>query len=134
MSLQTLTPPVEQLDEAPLRRPRARWGDRMLHLYTWLIIFWLLSPIIVMILFSFNDNKSRRNTTWQGFTLRHYGEAFDRPDLREAVINSIVVAVITMLAAGALGTLVGIALGRYQFRGSGVTNLVMFAVIASPEL
>ena len=39
-----------------------------------------------------------------------------------------------MLIAGALGTLVGVALGRYRFRGHGTTNLIMFAAISSPEL
>src|SRR4029453_5617875 len=44
------------------------------------------------------------------------------------------VAVVTMLVAGALGTGIGFALGRYRFRGSGSMNLVMFAPMSSPEL
>ncbi len=115
-------------------KPRVRWGDRLLKTYTWLVIAWLLAPIIVIAAFSFNDPKGRRNTVWQGFTFRHYGDAFNNPDLRQAFVNSIVVAVITMVVAGAMGTFVGLALGRYRFRGAGATNLVMFAVIASPEL
>ena len=39
-----------------------------------------------------------------------------------------------MIIAGAIGTLLGLALGRYRFRGHGATNFVMFAVISSPEL
>src|SRR5690606_3278709 len=54
--------------------------------------------------------------------------------LSEALINSLILAVLTMLIAGAIGTMLGLAIGRYRFRGQGVTNLVMFAVIASPEL
>jgi spermidine/putrescine transport system permease protein len=137
MTLQT-APQIDDRalpDEPPQpRRPRRRWGDRILLAYTWTIIVWLVLPIIVIAVFSFNDPVGRRNTVWQGFTLEHWGSAFDNPLLRDALVNSLLVAVITMVGAGALGTLVGLALGRYRFRGSGATNLVMFAVISSPEL
>lgn len=128
--------PVDATQDETVRagKPRVRWGDRVLKFYTWLIIIWLISPIVVIAAFSFNDPQGRRNTRWQGFTLQNYLDAFNRPDLREALINSVLVALITMVGAGTLGTLVGIGLGRYRFRGSGVTNLIMFAVISSPEL
>jgi spermidine/putrescine transport system permease protein len=141
MSVQTAPSPerrASDLDDpaqaAPVRRRRIRLGDIFLRAYTWLIILWLVLPILVIAAFSFNDPKGRRNTVWQGFTIEHYGDAFARPELREALINSLLVALITMVAAGGLGTLVGLALGRYRFRGAGATNLVMFAVISSPEL
>ena len=43
-------------------------------------------------------------------------------------------ALLTMVIAGTIGTMVGLALGRYRFRGVGTTNLVMFAAISSPEI
>jgi spermidine/putrescine transport system permease protein len=119
---------------APRRRGRRRLADRVLFVYTWLIIIWLCLPIGVMILFGFNDTKGRFNQTWQGFTLKWYGRLFDIPDLTNALWRSVVIATLTMIIAGALGTLIGVALGRYRFRGHGTTNFVMFAVIASPEL
>jgi spermidine/putrescine transport system permease protein len=119
---------------APRRRPRRRVADRLLFGFTWLIILWLALPIFVMILFGFNDTKGRYNQTWQGFTFKWYGRLLEIPALTDAVINSLIIAVGTMVVAGAIGTLVGIALGRYRFRGHGTMNLVMFAVIASPEL
>jgi len=139
MSLQTAQPPAPTADEQPVdrirgRRRRPRWGDRMLRIYTWVVILWLVLPIIVIAAFSFNDPVGRRNTRWQGFTLEHWGDAFALPELRRALVNSLLVALITMVVAGVLGTMVGLALGRYRFRGSGATNLVMFAVISSPEL
>lgn len=113
---------------------RSRYADRILLGYTWLLIAWLLLPIVVMIVFGFNDTASRFNIRWQGFTLRWYRELFEIPALSEALVNSLILAVLTMIIAGALGTMLGLAIGRYRFRGQGVTNLVMFAVIASPEL
>jgi len=132
----TVSAPSQQPVETPTpkRRLRRRLGERILYFYTWLIITWLCLPIGVMILFGFNDTQSRFNQTWQGFTLKWYGRLFDIPDLTQALWRSLAIATMTMLIAGVLGTLIGVALGRYRFRGHGATNFVMFAAISSPEL
>ena len=109
-------------------------AERVLLSWTWLVIVWLCAPIAVMILFGFNDTQGRYNTVWNGFTFKWYPRLFDIPALSDALINSLLLALLTMLIAGAIGTMLGLALGRYRFRGQGATNLVMFAVISSPEL
>jgi spermidine/putrescine transport system permease protein len=116
------------------RRRRNPFRGRMLAAYTWLVIIWLCLPIGVMILFGFNNTHGRYNNTWQGFTLKWYGRVFEIPDLTNALITSLTIALLTMLIAGAIGTMVGLALGKYRFRGQGVTNLLMFAAISSPEI
>jgi spermidine/putrescine transport system permease protein len=115
----------------PRRRRRNRW---MLPLWSWLVILWLSSPIIVMIVFGFNDTTGKFNIRWQGFTLRWYRELFTIPDLTQALENSLSISLIVTLVATALGTLMGVALGRYRFRGSGSVNLLLFANIAAPEV
>ena len=122
--------------EAPAgrRRRQGRWGDRLLYGYTWLIILWLCLPIGVMILFGFNDTKGKYNQSWSGFTVKWYGRLLEYPDLTQALLNSLLVAVLCTLISGALGTMVGLALGKYRFRGQGVANLVMFATISAPEI
>jgi spermidine/putrescine transport system permease protein len=115
-------------------RPARQRGGRLLYLYTWLVIAWLILPILVMIMFGFNDTKGRYNQSWEGFTLKWYGRVFDLDELTKALVISLLVALVTMLVAGALGTGIGYALGRYAFRGAGSLNLVMFATISSPEL
>jgi spermidine/putrescine transport system permease protein len=107
---------------------------RGLQIYTWLVIAWLALPIAVMILFGFNDTHGRINTSWQGFTLKWYGRLFEIDDLTKALVNSLLIAVLTMVIAGVLGSLIGLALGRYRFRGSGAMNLVMFAAISCAEI
>ncbi|MEU0566581.1 ABC transporter permease [Nonomuraea sp. NPDC005983] len=111
-----------------------RLGDRLLHGYTWLIIAWLSSPIAVMILFGFNDKKSKSNTTWQGFTLKWYQELFSISDLTVALRNSLVIAVVSTVITVVIGTMLGLAVGRYRFRGQGTTNFLVFAAISTPEL
>ncbi|MDA2806297.1 ABC transporter permease [Nocardiopsis suaedae] len=117
---------------ARARRPRRRvdWGKYV----TWAVIAWLLSPIAFMIVFSFNDIKGRHNVTWQGFTLHWYADALAYPDLTQALVNSLLIALLTMVFAGLLGGLLGLALGRYTFRGQGATDLVMFSAISAPEV
>ena len=117
-----------------MTRHRLPTGSQVLHLYTWLVVGWLTLPVLVMIVFGFNDTRGRYNQTWEGFTLVWYARVFDRDELTSALFVSLAVAGVTMLVAGALGTGIGYALGRYTFRGSGAVNLVMFATMSSPEL
>jgi spermidine/putrescine transport system permease protein len=107
---------------------------RLLRAYTWLVVVWLTLPVGVMIVFGFNDTPGRYNQTWDGFTLKWYGRLFALDDLTRALLVSLGVALVTMLLAGALGTGIGYALGRFRFRGSGAVNLLMFATMSSPEL
>ncbi|MET8988750.1 ABC transporter permease [Nonomuraea wenchangensis] len=111
-----------------------RTGDRLLHIWTWLVIVWLSSPIAVMILFGFNDKQSKSNTTWQGFTLRWYGELFEIADLTTALTNTLVIALASTAVTVVIGTMLGLALGRHRFRGLGATNFLVFAAISTPEL
>jgi spermidine/putrescine transport system permease protein len=117
------------------RRPRRRWGDRLLFAWTWLIIIWLALPIAVMIMFSFNNPHGRFNFTWVGFTLKWYGpHLLDYPSLTAAMENSLIVAFAATAGSVVLGTLVGLALGKYRFRGLGTANLVQFAAISAPDI
>jgi spermidine/putrescine transport system permease protein len=118
---------------APVRRSRLH-GGHVLQAYTWVIIAWLVLPVLIMIAFGFNDTKGRYNQSWEGFTLKWYGRVFDLDELTRALLVSLSVALVTMVVAGALGTGIGYALGRYQFRGSGTLNLIMFATMSAPEL
>jgi spermidine/putrescine transport system permease protein len=131
---ETTTAP-RQTGRGPAGRPRRHLlKGRWLQIYTWLVIGWLALPIAVMILFGFNDTRGRFNTTWQGFTLKWYGKLFEIGDLTEALVNSLKIALLTMVIAGVLGSMIGLALGRYRFRGSGAMNLIMFAAIACAEI
>ncbi|MFI6508118.1 ABC transporter permease [Streptosporangium sp. NPDC050855] len=130
MSAQT----IAEANARPVARGRSRLGDRLLKGYVWLVLAWLFVPIVVMVVFGFNDTRSKSNVTWQGFTLRWWGRLDEYPQMIEAVVNSLQVAALVTLITTVIGTLLGLALGRYRFRGQGSTNLVMFAAIASPEI
>jgi spermidine/putrescine transport system permease protein len=113
---------------------RRRWTRFILPTYTWAMILYLMAPIGVMILFGFNNTKGKLNVRWQGFTLTWYRDLFKIPDLTGALRNSLTIALLSTLIATVLGTMIGLALGRSKFRGRGLTDLVLFANIAAPEL
>jgi spermidine/putrescine transport system permease protein len=113
---------------------RRRWTRLILPVYTWLMICYFSLPILVMIVFGFNDTKGRLNLRWQGFTLTWYRDLFSIPALSTALRNSLLIAVISTVVTTALGTTVGIALGRYRFRGKNLFDLVIFSSISAPEL
>lgn len=102
--------------------------------YTWLVIAWLSLPILVMILFGFNNTTGRFNFVWQGWTLHWYHDLFAINDLTTALKNSITIAIIVTIASAVLGTMIGYAMGKYHFRGRGVLDLVLFANVAAPEI
>jgi spermidine/putrescine transport system permease protein len=95
---------------------------------------YLLLPIAVVVAFSFNDPVGRFNFTWQGFTLDNWANPFGYPDLRGAVVLSLQIAALSSIVATVLGTLIGLALVRYRFRGHGSTNLLIFLPMATPEI
>ncbi len=105
-----------------------------LTLYALLAFAYLLLPIAVVVLFSFNDPAGRFNYTWEGFTLDHWLDPFGPPGLREAITTSIEIAALASLVATALGTLVALALVRYGFRGRGLANLLIFMPMTTPEI
>ena len=113
---------------------RRRWTRLLLPAYTWVMIVYFSLPILVMIAFGFNDTKGKLNLRWQGFTLTWYRNLFSIPDLTTALRNSLSIAVLSTLIATVLGTMTGLALGRYRFRGKGAYDLVIFAAISAPEL
>lgn len=122
---------------APRRRTPlgARVSSAALPVFTSLVVAYLFLPIVVMIIFGFNDLQGRFNFTWQGFTLEHYANIFSsQPRMNQALINSAGVAAVSTLLATALGTLIGLALTRYEFRGRGPLNLLIFLPIATPEI
>lgn len=126
-------------DPSPAREPRRRRRKkgskgRRLHIYTWVAMSWLYLPILAMILFGFNNTKGKFNYTWQGFTLDWYKQLFAIPDLTQALLNSMSIAVISTLVATSLGTGIGLAVGKYRFRGRAASDVLMFAAIATPEV
>jgi spermidine/putrescine transport system permease protein len=122
---------MDRTTNEPRRRRRREW---FLPTFTGLVLAYLFIPVVVMALFGFNDFQGRFNLVWQGFTLEHYSGIFDIPELNEAVANSLFVAAVSTVTATVLGTLIALALTRFQFRARPALNLLIFVPMATPEI
>ncbi len=112
-----------------------RFFDRyLLVVYTLAAVAYLMLPVLVMTMFSFNDPSGKSNVIWQGFTLHAWLNVFDVSGLQKAVITSLEIAFLSTTIATALGTSIALALTRYGFRGRAVTNLFIFLPMATPEI
>jgi spermidine/putrescine transport system permease protein len=134
MTEATLPTPGGRTRGTPRQRA-GRWlGRNALYAFTIGAITYLMLPIAVMILFSFNDPVGKSNFTWVGFSLDAWLNPFGALGLQDAVFASLRIAFISTVVATILGTLIGLALTRYQFRGRGATNLFIFLPMATPEI
>jgi spermidine/putrescine transport system permease protein len=105
-----------------------------LTIYAVLAFVYLMLPIAVVILFSFNNPKGRFNFTWQGFTFDNWLHPFSYPGLGPAVRLSLEIALLSSILATSIGTLMALALVRYGFRGRGAINLLIFLPMTTPEI
>ena len=112
-------------------RAIGHWG---LPALTAVAMLYLLIPIAVMIVFSFNNYDGKFNFIWRGFTLNAWLHPLDWPGLGDAIRTSLVIAALATLFSTILGTLIALALTRYRFRGRGLLNGLIFLPMASPEI
>jgi spermidine/putrescine transport system permease protein len=133
----TATAPIPAADRSSgtARQRGSRWLSRnLLYVYTAAAIVYLMLPIAVMIVFSFNDPVGKSNFTWVAFSLDAWLNPFGALGLQSAVFASLRIAFVSTIVATILGTLIGLALTRYQFRGRGATNTFIFLPMATPEI
>lgn len=112
-----------------------RWIKEHMVLFIGILaLIYMLLPIAVIAIFSFNDPSGRYNFEWVGFTTQYWQSPFSITPLTDALITSIQLAFLTSIGATILGTLIAIALVRYQFFGRRAANLLIVIPMATPEV
>ncbi len=112
----------------PRRTDRARpWRKLPAFVFAGLVYLFLYSPILVMVVFSFNDN-SVQNLPLKGFTTDWYQRFFDDKAMVDAVFFSVKVSLIAVLISAVFGTGFAIFFNRVQIRGKSILE----ALIALP--
>jgi spermidine/putrescine transport system permease protein len=102
--------------------------------YAILFFAYLLLPIAVVVVFSFNNPPGKFNYTWNSFTWDNWRYWDGVPGIRSAIFLSLEIALIASVIATALGTLIALALVRYSFRGRASTNILIFLPLSTPEI
>jgi spermidine/putrescine transport system permease protein len=113
---------------------RGRILDVLLNAYAGLSLLYLLVPIAIILVFSFNDPRGRFNFIWQEFSLDAWTDPFAVPGIGDALAKSLEIAAISTLIATALGTVTALALVRYEFSGRAPVNFFIFIPLATPEV
>jgi len=135
MSAVVTSPGETGMPSPVVRKKRRKITSYFLPVFTGGMILFLAFPVLVMIVYSFNVLVGERQTSkFTCCTLKWWREILYVPSLNQALLMSIKVAIPAALLATAMGTFVGLVLGRYSFRGRGATNFVIFLAIAVPEI
>jgi len=122
---------ADRLRPSPWRQP---WG---MEGFTCLYILWSIVPIAIAVLFSFNKGASQ--SSWQGFSTKWYvgnsvQSVLHNPVLHQAVIQTLVLAVLTTAICVPIGVAFAIGIDRWRSRTSATLNLTMIFSFVIPEL
>jgi spermidine/putrescine transport system permease protein len=113
-----------------MARKPGRTRDRALGAAAILVYAFLYTPILVLVVLSFNESGG--TGSWGGFTTRWYGRLLESRDLIDAFKNTLVVGVVVTLVSTVLGTLLAIGLARTV--RSPVLDSAMFLPAVVPDI
>lgn len=114
-----------------LVRPK-RSTDRLLAGNAWLVFAFLYLPILVLVVYSFNDNQ--RVGIWGGFSTRWYGEMFANARVMDALWTSVLVAVVSTVIATVLGTAAALSMERYRYRSQRTFDGLLYLPVIIPDI
>ncbi len=97
-----------------------------------IVLVFLFLPIFVLILFSFNT--SQLNITFEGFTLKWYGELFKNTTLLLALKNTLIVAIASTVVSTVIGTISAYGLYKYDFPLKKLVNRLLYIPVVIPEI
>jgi len=105
-------------------------------LWVWAVLglIFLFTPILVTVIYSFNEPTGKYNYIWNKFSLAGWTDPFKYPELTDALIFSLKIAVVVTAIATVLGTLMGLAMVKYKFRAKGMIGAILILPLTMPEI
>jgi spermidine/putrescine transport system permease protein len=101
-------------------------------IYVTLILIFLYAPILVLIVFSFNESKSRANFT--NFTTKWYVELFKDDLIMSSLLNTLIIAVLASVIATILGTAAALGIRNMKKRARQVCINLTYMPVINPEI
>jgi spermidine/putrescine transport system permease protein len=114
------------------RRRRDFNRPRFLRVFFGVFMFFTFAPLAIVALFSFNSTPSLQD--FSGVSLQWYDEFFSSVSLRDSLIASIEIGLVTMIVGTVLGTTLAFALVRARSRLARTSNVVMLVPLVTPEI
>ena len=108
-----------------------KWSLRTLFIVGTVFLY---APIIVLIVFSFNNSRRGGNIIWKGFTTKYYTKAFGNEELMMAFANSLTIAVASTIISVLLGALTAVVLWRFRFPFKPLYEGLVALPIVIPEI
>ena len=112
-------------------RPRSP-AERLLSANSLLVFAFFYTPIVVLIIFSFNENNNVG--IWTSASTKWYGEMFRNDAVMSALANSLIVAAVSTVVSTILGTATAIALEPFRFRGHRTYDGLVYLPIIIPDV
>jgi spermidine/putrescine transport system permease protein len=106
--------------------------ERLFQLYSALIYLFLFAPIVVLVVYSFNESPS--SGTWGGFSLKWYEMLFNDEEIHASIYNTLIVGGTSTFLSTIIGTLAAWAMHRYQFFGRKLFDLIFYMPVIIPEI
>ncbi len=106
--------------------------DYLKKFYLALIFIFLYAPIVVLMIFSFNDSKSR--AVWAGFTFKWYISLFENEQIMNALYTTLIIAALASIIATVLGTFAAIGIENFSNKIKKVIMTVTNIPMVSPDI
>jgi spermidine/putrescine transport system permease protein len=97
-----------------------------------LVMVFLYIPILILIIFSFNDAKII--TGWRGFTFKYYALIFQTTAIKEAFVNTMLIAGLSTLISTTLGILTALGLENKKFSGRKAMQGLIYIPLVIPDI
>ncbi|MEX1208095.1 MAG: ABC transporter permease [Acidimicrobiia bacterium] len=112
-------------------RPKSP-SERLLATNAWIVYAFFYAPILVLIVFSFNENNNVG--IWTEPSLRWYRDVLSNDAVLNAIKISVIVAVISTLVSTVLGTMAALSLERFRYRGQRAFDGLVYLPIIIPDV
>lgn len=100
--------------------------------YLFLIFFFLYAPILILIIFSFNESRSRAN--WTGFTLDWYSQLFRDRQILDALYNTVTIGMLSAVIATIIGTAAAIGIFNMKKYPKMMLMNVTYLPVLNPDI
>ncbi|WP_294375196.1 ABC transporter permease [uncultured Clostridium sp.] len=100
--------------------------------YLFIIFLFLYSPIVTLIIFSFNESKTMGK--WTGFTLKWYKELFNNNRLMSALYYTILIALLASIIATTVGTITAIAISQMNNKLKTLILNINYLPVLNPDI
>ena len=100
--------------------------------YVSLVFLFLYAPILLLMLFSFNNSRSRGQ--WGGFTLKWYGELFNDATTMDALLNTLILAFLSAVIATVVGTITAFGMHYMKKTPKSILSSISYLPVMNPDI